>query len=64
VAVFPSVLAYLFRNRGVEAVGPNAVGHSVHLMPVVFLDEDVGWFHAAGALLVASGIRLKLSLGR
>jgi drug/metabolite transporter (DMT)-like permease len=71
VAVFPSALAYLFWNRGVEAVGPNAAGHFVHLMPVfgvlmavAFLGEDVGWYHAAGALLVALGIGLKLLLGR
>jgi drug/metabolite transporter (DMT)-like permease len=66
VAVFPSALAYLFWNRGVEAVGPNAAGHFVHLMPVfgvmmavLFLDENVGWFHAAGAALVAAGLGWK-----
>lgn len=71
VAVFPSALAYLFWNRGVEAVGPNTAGHFIHLMPVLgvlmavlFLGEDVGWFHLAGALLVASGIGLKLFSGR
>lgn len=65
VAVFPSALAYLFWNRGVEAVGANKAGHFVHLMPVfgvlmavVFLGEEVGWFHAAGVLLVAGGIGL------
>lgn len=65
VAVFPSALAYLFWNRGVEAVGANAAGHFVHLMPVfgvlmavVLLGEEVGWFHAAGMLLVAGGIGL------
>lgn len=67
VAVFPSALAYLFWNRGVEAVGANAAGHFVHLMPVfgvlmavMLLGEDVGWFHAAGALLVALGIGLTI----
>jgi len=63
VAVFPSALAYLFWNRGIEAVGANAAGHFVNLMPVfgvlmavTLLGEDVGWFHAAGAALVAAGI--------
>lgn len=67
VAVFPSALAYLFWNRGVEAVGSNAAGHFIHLMPVLgvlmavaFLGEDVGWFHVVGTLLVAAGIGLKL----
>jgi drug/metabolite transporter (DMT)-like permease len=70
VAIFPSALAYLFWNRGVEAVGPNAAGHIIHLMPVfgvllavIFLAEDVGWFHAAGAFLVAAGL-LWNALGR
>lgn len=65
VAVFPSALAYLFWNRGVEAVGANRAGHFVHLMPVfgvlmavVFLGEEFGWFHAAGVLLVAGGVGL------
>ena len=67
VAVFPSALAYLFWNRGVEAVGSNAAGHIIHLMPVfgvlmavVFLGEDIGRHHAAGAFLVAAGIGLTL----
>ena len=65
VAIFPSALAYLFWNRGVEAVGANRAGHFVHLMPVfgvlmavVFLGEEFGWFHAAGVLLVAGGVGL------
>ncbi len=67
VAVFPSVLAYLFWNRGVAMIGANAAGHFVHLMPVfgsvmavVFLDERFAWFHAVGALLVAAGIGMTL----
>ena len=34
VAVFSSVLAYLFWNRGVEQVGANVAGLFVHLMPL------------------------------
>lgn len=67
VAVFPSALAYLFWNRGVEAVGANTAGHFIHLMPVLgvlmavtFLGERFGWYHLAGALLVAAGIGLKM----
>jgi len=67
VAVFPSALAYLFWNRGVEAIGPNAAGHFIHVMPVfgvlmaaVFLGERIAWFHVSGALLVAAGIGLSL----
>jgi drug/metabolite transporter (DMT)-like permease len=63
VAVFPSVLAYLFWNRGVAAIGANAAGHFIHLMPVfgtvlavLFLGESLRWYHGAGALLVAAGL--------
>ena len=34
VALFSSVLAYIFWNQGVEAVGANVAGLFVHLMPV------------------------------
>ena len=49
VALFSSVLAYIFWNRGVELVGANVAGLFVHLMPVfgvvlawLFLDERLG----------------------
>jgi drug/metabolite transporter (DMT)-like permease len=65
VAVFPSVLAFLFWNRGVAALGANAAGHFIHLMPVfgtvlavIFLGERLQMYHASGALLVAAGIGL------
>ena len=67
VAVFPSALAYLFWNRGVAAIGANAAGHFIHLMPVfgsimavTFLGEHFAWFHAVGAVLVATGIWLTI----
>jgi drug/metabolite transporter (DMT)-like permease len=63
VAVFPSALAYLFWNRGVAALGANAAGQFIHLMPVfgtlmavAFLEERLRWFHIAGGLLVAVAI--------
>ena len=34
VALFSSVLAYIFWNRGVEQVGAPVAGLFVHLMPV------------------------------
>lgn len=67
VAVFPSALAYLFWNRGVAAIGANAAGHFIHLMPVfgtvlavAFLGESLHGYHVAGALLVAAGIGVTL----
>ena len=65
VAVFPSLLAYLFWNRAVGEVGPNRAGQFIHLMPVfgsllsvVFLGERLYVYHLAGILLVAAGIYL------
>ena len=65
VALFPSLLAYLCFNRGVELIGANRAGQSVHLMPVfgsvlavVFLDEMFQAFHAVGFALIGAGILL------
>ncbi|GIK41128.1 MAG: multidrug DMT transporter permease [Chloroflexota bacterium] len=65
VAIFPSILAYLFYNRGVELAGANRAGLFVHLMPVfgsimaiLFLGERFGWFHGVGILLILGGILL------
>ncbi|MCP5416195.1 MAG: DMT family transporter [Chromatiaceae bacterium] len=65
VALFPSLLAYLFWNHAVEEVGPNRAGQFVHLVPVfgtlmsVFLlGERLHGYHYAGISLVAVGIVL------
>lgn len=65
VAVFPSIVAYLCFNRGVELVGANRAGLFIHLMPVfgslmaiVFLGESFHGFHAVGIVLIACGIFL------
>lgn len=64
-AIFPSFIAYLFFNRGVELVGSALAGQSMHLMPlfgsilaVLFLGEAFHPFHAAGIALIATGILL------
>jgi len=61
----PSILAYLFWNRGVAQVGANKAGLFVHLMPVfgallsvIFLDERLYAYHYAGAVLIFGGIWL------
>lgn len=65
VAVFPSILAYLCYNRGVELAGANRAGLFIHLMPVfgtimaiLFLGESFRWFHSLGILLILGGILL------
>jgi len=65
VAVFPSVLAYLCLNRGIELIGANRAAPFIHLMPVfgsvlamVFLGERPQPFHAVGYALVLGGVAL------
>ncbi len=65
IAVFPSFVAYLFFNRGIELIGAARAGQSWHLMPVfgsilavVFLGEQFHVYHAVGIALIAGGIVL------
>jgi drug/metabolite transporter (DMT)-like permease len=65
IAVFPSFIAYLFFNRGIELIGAARAGQSWHLMPVfgsilavLFLDETFYAYHAIGIALIAGGIVL------
>lgn len=63
--LFPSVLAYVFWNRGVELVGANAAGQFIYLTPVagaalaiLFLGEELHLYHGAGMVLVLAGVWL------
>ena len=63
--IFPSLLAYLCINRGVELIGPGRAGQAVHLVPVFgillavgLLGETFHPYHAAGIMLIAAGILL------
>jgi len=63
VALFSSVVAYLFWNRGVEQVGASVASLFVHLMPVfgtllawIFLDERLRLYHVIGIVLILTGI--------
>jgi len=65
VAIFPSLIAYLAFNRGVDLVGAGRAGQFVHLMQVfgsflavVFLGETLHPYHAAGIALIAAGLVL------
>ncbi len=65
VALFASVLAFIFWNRAVRTVGANKAGPFIHLMPVfstvlavVFLDEHLRTYHFQGAVLIFCGIML------
>lgn len=63
VAVFPSLIAYIFYNRGVELLGPARAGLYLFLVPVfgallamVFLGEQLHLFHAVGFALIIGGV--------
>jgi drug/metabolite transporter (DMT)-like permease len=65
IAIFPSFIAYLFFNRGIELIGAARAGQSMHLMPVfgaalavLFLGERFHFYHAVGITLIAAGIAL------
>lgn len=67
IAVFPSVLSYIFWNNGIEKIGANQVGQFTHLMPVfgsilayIFLDEVLYFYHFVGAIIIMFGIYLSL----
>ena len=63
VAVFPSTLAYLCFNRGVQLIGANRAAPFFHLVPafgsvmaITFLGERPQLFHVIGFALVLTGV--------
>ncbi len=71
VAVFPSIISFLCFNRGVELIGPNRAGLFLYLMPLfggvmalVFLGEQLEWFHGTGMVFILTGIFLAVRGGR
>jgi drug/metabolite transporter (DMT)-like permease len=63
IVVFPSILGYLFFNRGVDLVGANRAGPFFHLIPVfgsamaiAFLGETPAAYHGVGYALIIAGI--------
>lgn len=65
VALFPSVIAYVFWNNSVAVIGANKAGIFMHLMPVfgiilafIFLGETLAVYHLVGMILIFLGIFL------
>src|SRR6476646_3608578 len=63
VALFPSTIAYLCFNRGVQLIGANRAAPFFHVVPVfgaimaiVFLGERPQLFHVIGFALVLTGV--------
>lgn len=63
MALFPSILAYLFWAYGIEVVGPNIASLSCYLVPLLtammaipLLGEQLHWYHLCGGLLILAGL--------
>jgi drug/metabolite transporter (DMT)-like permease len=63
VALFPSTIAYLCYNRGVQLIGANRAAPFFHVVPVfgtvmsiIFLGEHPQVFHFIGFALVLTGV--------
>lgn len=71
VAIFASVLAFIFWNRAVSILGANAAGPFIHLMPVfstilavIFLGETLTVNHIQAICLIFGGILLTTMKGK
>jgi drug/metabolite transporter (DMT)-like permease len=65
VAFFPSILAYLYWNRGIMEIGANKAGLFINLLPlftallaIIFLNERFQSYHLTGIVLIFSGLLL------
>lgn len=65
VGIFPSLIAYMFFNRGVELLGSAQAGLFMNVMPLIgagmaiaLLGEAPRLFHLIGLVLVMSGVLL------
>ena len=70
IAVFPSVLALVFYNAGVKALGPGIAGQFLYLTPilttilaVIFLGEAFELFHLVGFLVIVLGLYMATTTG-
>ena len=65
VSTFPSIVAYLCWNRGVELIGSGRAGAILHLIPLwsallatVLIGERLQLFHIVGFVLILAGVSL------
>jgi drug/metabolite transporter (DMT)-like permease len=71
VAIFPSILAYVCFNRGVQLAGPNPVAALYPLiivfgtvLSILLVDEHPQLFHAVGTVLIVCGVLLATRTAR
>lgn len=65
MAIFPSILSFLFWNKGILEIGADKTGQFTHLMPIFgtllayfFLGETIELYHFVGLLFIFLGIYL------
>lgn len=65
VAIFSSVLAFIFYNAGVRSLGPGIAGQFLYLTPiltailaVIFLGESFALYHIVGFVVIVFGLYL------
>jgi len=65
LATFPSILAYLYWNRGVREIGANRAGLYINLIPlfaallaILLLGERFQGFHLVGTVAICTGLLL------
>ncbi|MBU2090719.1 MAG: DMT family transporter [Alphaproteobacteria bacterium] len=65
LSLFPSVLAFLFWQKGIAVTGPGTAGYFIYLVPVfgtllavATLGEQLYWYHWAGMAAIFLGIFL------
>lgn len=65
MVIFPSILSFLFWNKGILEIGAEKTGQFTHLMPIfgtilafLFLDERIAFYHLIGLVLIFFGIYL------
>ena len=63
LAIFASIVAYLFYNRAVEIAGANKAGQVSYILPILgsilaifLLDETFQMYHATGFMLILLGV--------
>jgi drug/metabolite transporter (DMT)-like permease len=69
LALFPSILAYIFWNHAVAQVGANRAGFFIYLMPafgvllsLIFLQESLLMHHLIGIVLICAGVYLTTAI--
>lgn len=65
IAIFPSILSYLFYNRGVALIGGSKAGTFLHLVPlfgtalaIIFLGEQFMFYHGLGFAMILIGVTI------